>query len=290
MPAKFTQEQFIEKSQSIYGDSHDYSNSIYINASTKVEIICKKHGPFFITPDCYWQGWGCIYCPKEGMKRRPFDPTADFIEKAKLLHGDKYDYSKAIYIKSHEKTEIICRRHGSFRQTPSGHLQGWGCPSCGHEAHANMRRGNKEEFVRRAMTIHEDKYDYSLVIYMGNKTKVEVVCPFHGSFWVTPGNHIFTRKSGCPQCAKCLLFSSKGEREVRRLLTESNIIFEEQKWFDECRNPRTGLLLFFDFYLTESRILIEYDGQQHFESVKYFGGQEKFERTQFRDSLKTNIV
>lgn len=57
----------------------------------------------------------------------------------------------------------------------------------------------KEEFVEKAIKIHGNKYDYSKVEYVNNKTNVCIICPEHGEFWQAPDKHI-NRKQGCPKC------------------------------------------------------------------------------------------
>lgn len=58
--------------------------------------------------------------------------TSEIVSKAKLVHGDKYDYSKTVYLGSKSKIKIICPIHGEFEQLPSAHFQGQGCPQCYH--------------------------------------------------------------------------------------------------------------------------------------------------------------
>lgn len=58
------------------------------------------------------------------------DKNISFIEKARNIHGDKYDYSKVEYINYTTKVCIICPEHGEFHQTPTMHLRGYGCPKC----------------------------------------------------------------------------------------------------------------------------------------------------------------
>lgn len=71
----------------------------------------------------------------------PTDPkTQQFIEKAKAVHSDKYDYSKAVYIHSKEKLVIICAKHGEFFQIPNAHLRGQGCPVCAGAGTSNAER------------------------------------------------------------------------------------------------------------------------------------------------------
>ena len=100
-----------------------------------------------------------------------------FIEKAKKVHGDKYDYSKVNYIDSKTKICIICPEHGEFWQTPSSHLRKRGCPFC-----ANNIKYTNEKFIEKASAIHHNRYDYSKTKYVNNKTKVCIICPEHGEF------------------------------------------------------------------------------------------------------------
>jgi hypothetical protein len=120
--------------------------------------------------------------------------TEEFIEKAKKVHGDRYDYSEVKYTNTKTKIKIICFTHSVFQQTPRNHLQGQGCPKC-----ANNIPLTKEDFTKKARDIHGDKYDYSKVDYQNNHTKVEITCPVHGPFWQSPEKHI-NRKHGCQKC------------------------------------------------------------------------------------------
>ena len=85
--------------------------------------------------------------------------TEQFIEKATLIHGDKYNYSKVDYINTRTKVCIICKIHGEFWQTPNMHLCGNSCPKC------RQKFTNTQDFISHAKTIHDDKYDYSKTIY-----------------------------------------------------------------------------------------------------------------------------
>ena len=120
--------------------------------------------------------------------------TEEFIEKAKAIHGDKYDYSKVVYKTSREKVIIICPKHGEFLQSPNCHLNGAGCAKC-----CNNTKKTTETFIENAMAIHGEKYDYSKVEYINNKIPVCIICPEHGEFYQTPKNHL-ALKQGCPKC------------------------------------------------------------------------------------------
>ena len=124
--------------------------------------------------------------------------TEQFIEDAKRIHGDKYDYSKVEYINAKTKICIICREHGEFWQTPTHHLSGHGCPKCRYIKSANKKRKGKEWFVEESRKVHGDKYDYSKVKYSRRDKNVCIICPEHGEFLQTPGNHL--KGCGCPSC------------------------------------------------------------------------------------------
>jgi hypothetical protein len=105
-----------------------------------------------------------------------------FIEKAKQVHGDKYDYSLVEYKNMKTKVKIICPIHGEFWQTPSDHLQKHGCGECGLLKNAKENAKTTEQFVKDAKKIHGDKYDYYFVNYINNHTKVGIICREHGVF------------------------------------------------------------------------------------------------------------
>jgi len=121
--------------------------------------------------------------------------TQDFVLRAKKVHGDRYDYSLTEYENSHKKIKIICKTHGIFEQIPDYHInQGCGCKKCTLNKFLTTY-----EFIKKSKKIHGEKYDYSLVIYKSNKSKVEIMCKTHGVFKQTPHRHLLG--SGCQKCA-----------------------------------------------------------------------------------------
>ena len=190
---------FIEKAMSVHNDKYDYSKVNYVKSNEKVCIICPRHGEFWQTPNKHLSGNGCPKCARETLwNKRGRVTTENFIEKAKKVHGDKYDYSKTNYINTKTKVCIICPEHGEFWQNPSTHLSGGGCWKCGLQRISNVRKYTTEKFIEKAKKIHGDKYDYSKVDYVDSKTKVCIICPKHGEFWQTPNNHI--NGLGCAEC------------------------------------------------------------------------------------------
>ena len=120
-----------------------------------------------------------------------------FINKSEVLHLGKYDYSLVDYINNKTKVKIIFCIHGVFESKPNCILSGRGCPECANISRGNKNRNSnwKESFIKK----HGDRYDYSKVIYKDNRTKVEIVCSEHGSFFIKPNAHI-TQKQGCRKC------------------------------------------------------------------------------------------
>lgn len=194
---KMTTTEFIEKAIKKHGNKYDYSNTEYVNATTKVCIICPEHGEFWIQPNNHLSGQGCPKCGKLSRIKKRAKSAEQFIEEAKNVHGNRYDYSKVDYTNDKTKVCIICPEHGEFWQSPSKHLHGNGCPKC-----AGNTMKTTEQFIEEAKRVHGAKYDYSKVEYAGANKKVCIICPEHGEFLVRPINHL--RGGGCPKCAgKC---------------------------------------------------------------------------------------
>ena len=183
-----TTEEFIRRAKKVHGDKYDYSKVEYKGTHTKVCIICPIHGEFFQTPNNHLHGQGCLACG--GRKQLTKE---EFIQKAREVHGDKYDYSKVEYVNKNTKVKIICPIHGEFFQTPNNHLQGHGCHKC-----VGCKQLTKEEFIQKAREAHGYKYDYSKVEYINAHTKVKIICPIHGEFEQEPNSHL--EGKGCPNC------------------------------------------------------------------------------------------
>lgn len=125
MPKKLTFQEFLDKAHEVQGNRYAYDHVKYVNTTTKVAVTCPKHGDFMVTPKNLFKGKGCPIC----AGNKP-NTTKSFIEKARKVHGDKYDYSKVHFTRNREKVCIICPKHGEFWQEANSHLRGHGCPKC----------------------------------------------------------------------------------------------------------------------------------------------------------------
>lgn len=210
MPKKLTTKQFIERSKNIHGDNYDYSLVEYINARTKVKIICKIHGDFKQIPDNHSHGIGCAKCGGLKANKNRIRTVAEFIQESIKLHGFTYDYSLIKqYINNQTKIDIICKKHGIFKKSPIKHLSGQGCPICSKiEANKKISKTKKgqpsknrktnEEFIQNARIIHGDIYEYDKAVYITSRCKIIITCDTHGDFLQTPSKHLMGR--GCPKC------------------------------------------------------------------------------------------
>ena len=257
--------QFIEKARIVHGNRYDYSKAKYMGSKIKICIICPIHGEFWQMPTNHLKGCGCRKCAKKEKMS-----VNEFIEKAKKIHGNKYDYNLIEKLSENKKIKIICKKHGIFEQYYHHHLQGCGCPMC-----SNNKKSTTEKFIKEAKKIHGDKYDYSKVNYINNHTPVCIICPKHGEFWQMPANHILS-KSNCPLCNE-----SKLEEEINLLLNENTIENIRQKKFNNIKNINP---LPFDFYLPKYNVVIECQGIQHFEKSPFFKDANRIEK----DIIKYN--
>lgn len=139
--SKRTTEEFISLAKIKHGDKYDYSKVEYVDKKTKVCIICPEHGEFWQTPDSHLQGKGCRLCGWQHSSQIQMKSAERFIEQARTIHRDKYDYTNVVYKNDKTSVEIICPEHGVFQQKPNKHLQGRGCPLCAVESRKRLKYG-----------------------------------------------------------------------------------------------------------------------------------------------------
>jgi hypothetical protein len=241
---------------------YNYELVDYKNSLTKVKIICLKHGIFEQTPSYHLSGHECITCYM----------TNKFVNKSKLVHKNKYDYSSTIYLNKDTNVKILCKRHGIFEQTPTNHLtHKHGCQKC-----SLRHKIDVDEIIERANKVHNFKYDYSLINYSNMNKKIKIICKNHGIFEQIAGGHL--RGQECPFCK-----SSKGEKIISDFLLSKNISYIPQYSLSKCRykNP-----LEFDFFIPINNLIIEYDGIQHFKPIEFFGGEKAFQDRILKDQIK----
>ena len=169
--------------------------------------------------------------------------TETFIERAKEIHGDYYDYSKTIYTKQGEKLIIICPKHGEFASGYHHISQKGKCTKCARELiHLKTLQERFEKFLTKAFEIHGDKYDYSKVVYKTAREKVVIICPMHGEYSQVPYAHL--TGSGCSKCGRIQAEETKWEdltgQVFGRLTVTGFSHFTESKREDRSSPQRLG--------------------------------------------------
>ena len=233
MPIKKTIDDYKEQANIKHNRKYDYSQIIELNTTKiKVNIICPKHGIFEQSFSKHLSGDGCKKCGIDKCaNERIKKANVKFIKEASELHNNKYDYSKLNYISAKENIIIICPTHGDFEQTPNTHLRGGGCKKCANEK-VKERMSIPWNIYRDDLhKIHDNKYDYSKVIWKGVDIDIIVVCPIHGDFEIRPADHKRGR-----ECQKC---SKETHIQYNKLDTENFIEKSIQIWGKEYDYSKT---------------------------------------------------
>ena len=150
--------------------------------------------------------------------------SEEFIEEAKKVHGNKYNYSKTTYINAKSPITVICPIHGEFKQRSDIHLSGHGCPKCTDNSLTT------EIFIKKANEIHYFKYDYSKSDYKGYDIPLRIICPIHGEFMQKPHYHL--SGSGCQECGKIKSDESK-RKNIDQFVEEAKRIHSNKYDYSE---------------------------------------------------------
>lgn len=182
-------EDFVKKSKQIHGDKYNYSKVEYKHSDKNVTIICKKHGEFKQKPRTHLAGKGCPICGRIQRTINNSSNTKDFIQKAIKLHENRYDYSSVNYINNQTKTSIICKKHGSFLQTPSNHLQGKGCLQCALDNNESIGENEIADFLE-SLSIKFKRHDRKFIHPLELDFIVHdfnIAIEYDGLFWHSAG-------------------------------------------------------------------------------------------------------
>ena len=198
-------EEFVRRAKEKFGDSFDYSQVEYVNSITPVKIVCIKggHGPFMMRPHTHLSSaHGCRQCGMVATGKSQRISKEEFLERAKQKFGSKFDYSQMSYTDYNSPVNLICREHGELEIAPFLHLlyPSGGCKECSKEIQsASVRKMTTEQFVEKAISVHDGKYDYSNAKYTSGSRPVSIRCLKHNiNFEISPGTHL--KGKGCPLC------------------------------------------------------------------------------------------
>ena len=251
---KKSKEQFILEANKIHSNFYDYSKVDYVDSKTYIIIICPEHGEFKQIPNNHLQGQICKKCDNKLRTKT----QEQYLNECKLIHNNKYDYSKTVYKHSEKNITIICPKHGKFEIRACNHLNGQGCQKCSIEEKTINSYKTNEQYLNECKLIHGNKYNYDKTEYIHSEEKVIITCPNHGDFKQQAYKHI--QGNGCPNCAHTI---SKAELEIIDFIKELGINNIEQS----NRKILNGYEL--DIYLPDYNFAIEYNGNYwHTEEFK----------------------
>lgn len=195
MGKKLTITEFVTRAHEIHDYQYSYDKTILTRAHDKIMITCKRHGDFAQSANSHLSGSGCPVCARDRVARMKTKTTEQFVNQAKIVHGDTYIYDNTVYIGVDDKVTITCKIHGDFEQTANDHLHGAICKQCSND----KRRVSTEEFIRRARIVHGDTYSYDKCDTVQQKGKVIITCRVHGDFAQFYSSHV--RGAGCIKCS-----------------------------------------------------------------------------------------
>lgn len=244
-------DDFLKKAKEVHGEKYIYNENDYNGYKKKMKMICPIHGEFYQAPTYHINNrYGCPECGMDIARNIKRKSVNDFINIAKKIHNNKYDYSKVNYVNAITKVCIICPEHGEFWQIPYSHLKGFGCQKCGDALRGKNQTKTQEQFISEANIIHSNKYDYTKTKYTGIYNPVIITCPKHGDFEQVPSYHL--QGNGCPTCGKVI---SNAETEIFN--------FVSQYIGEENVQQRNRILIApqeLDIYVRPIKYAIEYNG------------------------------
>ena len=261
-------QRFIEKCKLIHSDkNYDYSKvpETYVNNRTNVCIIDRdlkpdgtEYGPFYATPSNLLKGKGNGARRGERISKTKSMTAEEYFARAKEVHKDEnLDYSKAEYKGLHEKILIIDHdirpdgtEYGEYWQEANSHLRGCSHPQKAVDRNTMKQRDTREDFIRKANMVHNNKYTYDKTMYIDSRTDVIVTCPIHGDFKTMPTNHISGK--GYPMCGNNM---SVAEDEIIKYIQER---MPDIEVVSRDRSVLGNMEL--DIYIPSKKFAIEYDG------------------------------
>lgn len=223
-PKEKAGQEFIKKAREIHGDKYSYDKLEYVNNKQLVTITCSEHGDFEMKAEIHLRGSGCRECRNELSGTPNEEYRQRFIEKARQVHGDFYNYDNLVYIQSKINVTITCPKHGDFTVLPDVHLRGSKCKECLKEERKLPKEDKAQIFIEKAKKVHGDLYTYDNVVYVNSETPVRITCKKHGDFEMIPKTHIQGFK--CQHCR----FGGTVEERQERFIREAKEMHKERNY------------------------------------------------------------
>lgn len=246
--------------------------SDFVATKEKIKIHHKKCGRKYEAPaSSFLRGKRCRKCTNEIRGKSRMKSEETFTQEVFNLVGDEYRLLER-YKGDRQPISILHTLCGhEYKVIPSGFLRGTRCPKCSIRYSPTDR-----EFKDRVKKLVGNEY-----IFLGKYKKVaekmkvvHTTCGYEYS--VSPNG--FFNGNRCPSCRL-----SKGEEKVRVVLEKMSVVYVREKSFQATGEKR------FDFFIPKINAIIEYDGEQHYRPIEFFGGKKTFEDTQKSDRIKNEF-
>ena len=306
-------EQVISVSHFRHGEGCYYCGRERTNASRKSKYteeqdrqLCELKGFEYIRTEVInGEAWIYFICNKHrilGMqKMRRSNMNRDSVKGCQYCSSKNLPHWYISYViqNSYPNIEVLSEYHGmnepltcyctlhDYKFTTLAkyvYYNGRGCPHCEHIRRSSCQNLSQEEVKRRILDKNKDVEILNLDEYKNRDTHIKLKCKICSSEWEQPLSSILANSCRCPICQRD---KSIGEQKISEYLLDNGIAFVPQYTFDDCKNVKE---LPFDFALFDGCdnliCLIEFQGEQHFKPIEYFGGQKKFELQKMRDKIK----
>ena len=239
---RLSQEEFLVRLASL-DTGYGLEQVSYTSMDKPITLVCRNHGPFTARAgNVLYHKSGCPKCANELTGARSRKPLDYYVEKSRVIHGDRFEYLGVEYKNSAAYLKVLCSEHGEFLQLAQDHIKGVGCSKCAVEIYDQV------SFINVATRVHGARYDYSQAVYSGALSKVVIACKDHGPFVQTPSSHI--NGQGCPKCAN--VGPSDAQVEIANFMRQFTDVMEEAPIGESRKRV--------DVFLPEHSLAIEYHG------------------------------
>ena len=191
-------QELVEVFLKIHNGKYLYKQDIKIDVKGKVEIICPEHGVFICNAYKHTKGQGCAKCAKEKLWLNNSLDAELFFKNCARVHENKYDYSNAEYQNYQSILNIKCPDHGYFESKAANHIRGSGCGKCASIKRSVSRVKKGYQWIEDFKKVHGDFYIYDKSVFKNSDTPIEIICPLHRAFWLSPVSHM--KGFGCLLC------------------------------------------------------------------------------------------
>ena len=230
---RLTKEKVIEQFIEVHGYDFDYSNMVYINTHTPIEVRCKKHDfVFFPTPRNHKSGAKCTMCGREAQTEKAKKPQEKFISEVLERYGDVYDFSLLEYVNTKTPVKLIHKEFGLVEIRPDSLLDK---TIYVHKNKKKTKSTDKETFIKEAIKVYGDKDDYTNTNIISSKEKIEVRCKEHDIVF-TKDIQTYLGGWGCPQC------SAENYRRLRAMPKED--------YYEKVKEKHNNKYTYIDDYTT----------------------------------------